>query len=662
MGTFLRILIPAGVVVAAYVLLASSTAPGPAASAPPPVWGVAELGPGRHWGREAFIPDWQAARRIDHEAARHFLQHWLPRLRAGEPPPATASGAAQAGAARLFATDYWTAILPSQAPPAAALPQRLTLAAAQGESEPLAFGVANPGEALAVRIRVSDLENGNARIAAEHVTLHLMLPYAPRADADDEAAGARRPMVLLPLADSPWRVPAQENRVFVVDVHVPRGAVPGRYEARLSVQIGAATHTRVLALEVLPFTLKVNGFHAGAFGTTYDQWPMGFTGYYPEMIEMDSRYGFNIAGGFFNKGNELPFREDAGGALVIDTADPRFAVFDRTMQRLAAHGMGDVLFWNWGASGKVEQFDNVLRAAGSGGGIHTDTGKLGFAQILRAIKQAERRHGWPEMVINPYDEALKDQDATREIIEAIPLVDRLSPATRLYMTEWRPGYAAHYQSSGAHLAGQGRPREAEWEALVAAGERLRLNFEVIGSNVLHDASRRLQDTLGGEYWHYTTATRLRAESRFAFGFEPWIQRSEAVLMWANYKGSLHGEGWTLHYVMPLDPQGREHRDTRGPVIPSVRALAVREGIDDRKYIETLRYHAWRLDSQADLELLVDLARRARRLLLNAREIGGLENVEARMGAGGEALEAMRAEVRDRLRRLLARQNPATPES
>lgn len=626
----------------------------------PAAWTVDTLAPGGLWGRDAFVPDWQAGERLDRQASAHFLAHWLPGL--GEPLPSTPSttSSTDVAALRLFATDYWVEHLPDAEPPAAPTPTRLKLVAALGESEPLAIGVHNPGPTRALQVRVDEFRSADHRLTAEHASPRLMLPYPARAEAGDRPSPTlRRPMVLLAPTERGWTIPAGETRVVTVDVHVPLDATPGRYQSRLSITSpGAAAQHLAVELEVLPFRLKVNGFHAGAFVTTYNIWSAGFTGYYPEMIEMDARYGFNIAGGFFNKGNEIPFRRDAAGRITdVDEADPRFARFDQTMQQLARHGMGDVLFWNWGATGNVRQFNQVLRAAGAGGGIDTDAGKRGFAEVLRAIKAAERRHGWPEMVINPFDEALKDQDATREIIEAIPLVDALSPDTRLYMTEWRPGYAFHYQSSGRHLHGQGRPREQAWQALQAAGEQLRLNFEVIGSNVLSDDSRRLQDALGGQYWHYTGATQLRAETRFAFGFRPWIQRSESVLMWANYKGSFDGAGWTLHYVMPLDPDGRRNRNTRGPVIPSVRALAVREGIDDRKYIETLRYHAWRLGSQADLQYLVDLAQRARALLLNARDIGGLENVEGRI-AGGAVLDEMRAEVRARILALLAREAAA----
>ena len=71
--------------------------------------------------------------------------------------------------------------------------------------------------------------------------------------------------------------------------------------------------------------------------------------------------------------------------------------------------------------------------------------------MCRAIKEAERRYQWPELVINPFDEALMDQDATRSVIEAMSFVHVASPDTRIYMTEWREHYTRLYQSSGRTL-------------------------------------------------------------------------------------------------------------------------------------------------------------------------------------------------------------------
>jgi hypothetical protein len=610
----------------------------------------------RFWGRAAFVPDWSRGEEIDAVASADFLARYWPQLRPSryERNP-NAPVAADPHAVRVFRTDYWDSLSPSyRLAKNSGFEGTVKLYAAQGESEPFALGIRSDARSRRVSVTATDFAHGDVLLNAGNVSNRLMLSYSAReAPGNKSTEMLEKPMVLLKPPGNEWAFPPATTMSYIVDFHVPATQPPGDYRGEIAVAADGIIIKQIpVSLTVLPFRLLTNNFHAGAFGTTYDIWAGGFSGYTEEMIEMDSRYGFNLAGGFFNKGAEIPFVREPRDQLSIDEADPKFAKFDHTMKLLRRYGMGDVAFWNWGATGKVQQFDNVLKQAGYPG-IATNAGKRGFAKICAALKRAERRHNWPEFVINPFDEALKDQDGTRAVIEATAFVQEVSPATRLYMTEWRPGYTRLYQSSGAVLKGGKRPREREMRALKARSEAPRLNFAVIGSNTLSAEARQLQNELGGELWHYGGASQLDATARMAYGFIPWIVHAEAALIWANYKGDFLGNGWTLHFAMPLDPRGRQNGNTRGPIIPSVRAVAVREGIDDRKYIETLRYHATIRSSADDLRFLEALGERANKLLANTDNVGGIENVTARFSEQPE-IEKIRAELRARIVRLVSR--------
>lgn len=525
--------------------------------------------------------------------------------------------------------------------------------AARGESEPFAVATRVTDKGSNIRFSTEAWRRDGQTVAPLDVSIRLMMPFRVRATAGRKPTQmVLEPFVLLAAPDNRWYFPAHYTLTTVVDVHVSLQTEPGLYEFSLRVSSEAGEVEKIpLSLEVLPFTLKVNDFHAGAYGTSFVRRTGGLSGYHPEMIEMDSRFGFNLAGAFFNKGYEIPFRPGADGLLEVDTGSPKFENLNKQMLALRKFGMGDVMFWNWGGSHRPESFNAVLRAAGASGGIETAHGKETFAQVLYAIKQTEKKFGWPEVIVNPYDEALMSQDTVREIIASLPRVRSLSPDTRLYMTEWRTGYTRHYQSSGKQLSGDKRPREKEWQILQQSGEQPIFNFAVIGSNRLDDAARALQDHFGGEYWHYATANYLSAATRFAYGFRPWIQRSEAMLIWANYWGDITRFGWSLHYPLPLEKVSVKDRVGEVPVIPGARAFAVREGIDDRKYIETLRFHAWEQKSVEDLEYLAELQIVSRSLLQNKSSIGGVSNK-----TGGFtkpfALQEMRSEIKERLVRLL----------
>ena len=617
-----------------------------------------DFSPPKLWGRKSHVPDWQAAERIDSDASRHFIMHWAPNLPEFPALDVPTAKPSTNTVPNVIAVPHWLEINPFHDARAIA-PYKIASEkfAALGESEPFSFAIRSP-ETLPLTAGLDSWRFEGKPVPALSHSIRLVAPYRVRAKAGKrDTEQVLKPMVLLADETNSWTFPASYTMVIVADVHLGTDLQPGIYTANFNIKsAGETLHETPISVEVLPFELRVNNFHVGAFGTTYDIWAGGFSGYYPAMIEMDSRYGFNIAGGFFNKGNEIPFTRDPGGRLIVDRSRPKFKKFDNTMATLRAHGMGDVAFWNWGGSGKYFQFLNVLKAAGIKAPFESPEGKAEFGELLRAIKDVEIARGWPEIVINPYDEALKDQQATREIIESIPYVRASSPATRLYMTEWRSGYTRHYQSSGKQLFGEGRPREAEYKALMTSGEAPIANFDVIGSNVLDAKGRALQDKLGGEYWNYTGAWSNSPTTQFGLGFRAWITRSETVLIWANYKGSLQNHGWTVHHPLPLDPNGRKNRNTAGPVLAGAQSYAVREGIDDRKYLETLRYHAWRTGSEEDWRYVALLSKRAKALLKNPRSIGGIDNVPGRLSEETN-LAALRAELKTRIIKLL--QLPST---
>ncbi|MEM7466746.1 MAG: hypothetical protein AAF387_07660 [Pseudomonadota bacterium] len=612
-----------------------------------------EFQPPTFWGRNAFVPDWQAGEQNDLRATRHFFDSWAGQL--SERPQVEHVGQSVNPNARVIVRSipHWLEVRPfrdlsGEMPEGN--PQKF---AALGESEAYAFAIRSLDANLDITAQLEPWRKDGNAVAPLNVSFRLMLPYLARSKSGKrDTTQIVKPMVLVASDENSWLFPKSYTMVIVADVHISVGQEPGLYATKFVLRNrDRELFSLPIRLEVLPFELQVNDFHAGAFGTAYDLWQGGFTGYYPEMIEIDSRYGFNIAGGFFNKGNEIPFTFNPNGRLIVDRANPKFKKFDQTMRNLKKFGMGDVLFWNWGGSGKYQQFLNVLKGAGITAPFDTAEGRQKFAELLQAIKAVERVRNWPEIVINPFDEALKDQDATRAVVSAIPHVKAESPDTRLYMTEWRPNYTRHYQSSGKHLAGKHRPREAEYLKLRMSGEQPVFNFAVIGSNVLSEASRQLQDQLGGEYWNYTGAWSITDTTQFGLGFRPWITRSETVLIWANYKGDLFNEGWTVHHALPFDKHGRKNRNTRGPVLAGAQAYAVREGIDDRKYIETLRYHAWRTGSETDWGFLASLSKRARQILENPESVGGVDNIPGRLVKGANLL-SMRAEIKNRILTLL----------
>jgi hypothetical protein len=608
----------------------------------------------RFFGTDAYVPDWRAGDAADAKGSERFLKDYWPKYRGnydagGKAAALELSAEQKASGAVVFTLPYTTALLPDYLPkPEDLKVAAVSLFAAKGESEPFFLAVRTLDAAKEISIEVTDLSSGAATIAKQEITNRLCLPYVRKESTGrgKPPRDAMHPMVLLKTPENKWTFPPHYTLGYIVDVHVPADAAPGIYKGKVSVKAGGAVIKELpLEVEVLPFSLKTNNFHAGGFCVTHNIWAGGFTGYYPEMMEIDARYGFNFPGGFFNKGAEIPFKKGSDGSLEVDETHEKFKKFSTTMAELKKYGMGQIAFWNWGASGDVEQFNNVLKAAGVGP-IKTDEGKKGFAQICKAIKQAEKKYGWPEFIIGPFDEALDDQASAREVIKAMPLVHAASPESRIYMTEWHEGFTRLYQSSGSTLTGKGRPKD---NAPAAKGEAPILNFHVIGANTLSQAGSKLQCELGGEFWHYTTITKVGPAARFTYGFMAYIVKAEACLTWATWKGTLAGDGWTLHYLMPDDPQSKTN--TSGAVIPSVRSTLAREGIDDRKYIETLKYYARTKKSDEDLKFLDELPARCKALADDLKNVGGVDNIEAKVSSA-DGFQKIRIELKDRILKLV----------
>jgi hypothetical protein len=270
--------------------------------------------------------------------------------------------------------------------------------------------------------------------------------------------------------------------------------------------------------------------------------------------------------------------------------------------------------------------------------------------MMRAIKEASKKYGWPDMVIGPFDEALDSQDWTRHVIDAMPLVHTLAPEARIYMTEWHNGYTRLYQSSGKTLTGRGRPKGKEYKALVKSGEQPIFNFHVIGANVMDPESRRIQDSFGGEYWNYGIL-HMGPGARFSQGFKTWIIKNEASLFWAGWKQSFDNPaGWTTHWPMPDDPAAR--KNNQGLYLASCKGAIGREAIDDRKYIETLRYYAKKKNSQEDLDWLdKEVPPRCKKLAGGFGEMGGRYNVALKI-VNANGMQMLRNEIKERIMKLV----------
>src|SRR5690606_6747732 len=102
------------------------------------------------------------------------------------------------------------------------------------------------------------------------------------------AMGGRVPDALIPDVDPyehekrnafPFDVPASENRVILVDVHVPEGTKAGTYRGALKVTASGGFEASLpVELQVYPFALPSTATYRTAYGMSWNQACVGHTG------------------------------------------------------------------------------------------------------------------------------------------------------------------------------------------------------------------------------------------------------------------------------------------------------------------------------------------------------------------------------------------------
>ncbi len=146
-----------------------------------------------------------------------------------------------------------------------------------GRNELESFQIAVNGAARGVEVTLASPFQGpgGAAIAGENVTIYRVGYVALAVASDPEGAPGRWPDPLIPVVDPlvgearsafPIDVPAGENRVAWVDVHVPPDATPGVYRASVELRADGFASTVPVELTVLPFTLPSTPTLRSAFG------------------------------------------------------------------------------------------------------------------------------------------------------------------------------------------------------------------------------------------------------------------------------------------------------------------------------------------------------------------------------------------------------------
>ena len=390
----------------------------------------------------------------------------------------------------------------------------------------------------------------------------------------------------------------------------------------------------------------------------------------PPRLAAMIRYGHSL--------RMAKFHEKAMDSVRFEH-NKEFKRFDAGMKRLAKHGFAGPNTWfgsgstspPWEIRVIYHRFGQRYSRKGwkwTGKVDRANTNHLWYfanAAVAKSFARAGQKYGWPEVVWCPNDEAMQHRGATGRscaamIGEMMPYVKRYAPGMRVYAVVW------HTKADNW----RGRWQCGEYQKIATRKDGSRSHtygpFGVICTNCPNDLDRKTTWDAGGEYWIYVLVYSVVPDfsaARFGMGFKGARHHAAVVYSYADR--------WTVHNVAPGDDVGRSawiageaqtnyyltktpDAGRRAPIdyaIASHAMLACRQGITDRKYIETLRTWAWKKKSASDIAWVKNIGERIARIGGGGK--GGVDDFTAKVTDESGA-QKLRREIAMRIKALVTK--------
>lgn len=453
-----------------------------------------------------------------------------------------------------FAANYLDVVMPAIVPTDDQLDPTLRISAAPGESEPISFAVRALDEQQAMSASI-DAFSGDAGVLPEGavhegVVRNLVRKIHPRTDD----------MLSLPafIEDMhPVDVPASASRWFWFTVHVPEDATPGAYRATISVSSSGGDAQIPVELEVLPIELiRPEGVAWGMYDymhVTYSDAPDAIE----EKFRDQRAHGMTSVGLCGSHGVET---EMVDGEVVMHwTGETNL---ERAMSAYLAAGFPEPIQWLIAG--------DIFRFAQQSGEVGSEEYAAAYRGVIQAVLEKAREEGWPEIIFQPVDEAFEHRPHfERMMVEMEILKDMGLPVEADGMNGHPEGleealpYIDYLNFHDGPFLRRGVYDAAAWEQF-----------------------RARMDVLGKTIWFYNVeiASHRPENARFSQGFHLWNTGAKGAYTWSYrsvlddpYAPNPERKFIFMHRFPPMADE------TGGP---SIGFEALREGIDDYRYLYT----------------------------------------------------------------------------
>jgi hypothetical protein len=451
--------------------------------------------------------------------------------------------------------------------------ESLRVSMAQDEYEPLVFGIYAIENLTDVKISINDLVNKEGSIlSAENIDIRTV-SWMPK-KTEEKKSFALEP-ILLERFES-LHIKQDEYKIIWLTILVPKDTPAGNYKGKIYIEpyndIGKSFD---LEIEVFPFELQKPPINFGIYYNIDTRWQ----GFYPENLRkhlVDIReHGLDHLTIYFApklnfKNSEIevdfsrgayssPFSLDHFMSEYIKTGFKKPTPFLSSWRPL----MGEIeIAGNFSLYSK--EFDEQYKKA------------------ISLIEKYRSSKGWPEFLYTPEDEPANSKAKMRRAEHYLPLIKKAAPKARTYLT-----------LNGLRKGIDEGKIFDPW---------LDVRCYAFFNQFLENEARNSEN----ELWIYNGGSEGRYSAfldRYFYGFYVMKAGAEGITQWvyqwpASLKSTPYNElfeqneqGW--YYTYP---------SSDGP-IPTQRWKALREGIDDARYIFTLKQFISRAKSSGDKNII-----------------------------------------------------------
>ena len=499
-----------------------------------------------------------------------YLKDWRAIAQKPQHPRPELSPEEKARGYVVFARDYTTKVYPFTNPDRREIDRPLTAFATPGEFEPATAAIYPVKDLGRVDVEVSDFTNvGDDRIPRESLEVGIVRCWRQRKGRGGPSSGghAVEPELIERPRGRMRLVKAGETKQWWFTVHVPSDAPAGRYRARVTFRPEAAPPTTVeWRLMVLPFKLvKPKDRH---WGTWLDQFPplRGLRG--PEHrgrntpaererlarleIEDFRDHGFDVA--ILPASYAIKVNENADGGFSYDIRG-----LLEQMEYLKILGRQAVVPITF--EYLCRRLEYRYAEPNHRPGDFSPKARRAIVGLVEYLEAERKRNDWPRFLYMPIDEPGNNKTPNRMTFGR----------NVLEMVQSVPG-----AQTGCTITASG---------VRQLGARINTRIYAYG-HVSCETARR-DARRGFPYWYYRNGIFYGSStvlSRNYTGFQFLRSGAECATGW----------GFAAYHHNPYNDFDGTHRDwcvllpgADGP-IPTIYWELCREGIDDCRYVATLK--------------------------------------------------------------------------